>query len=382
MAQTGTIYGYHDGNTYSLANIYDEKLNEYNILAGTSAKNIISVSFNTETGVDYYFDSDAFTDTSSSSARARVAFIQSSTGIAFSASATKPITKIIPYLSNEHIAEWALKFNGSTQYFVIGQQASYSLNYANTATPVTWILIPLAKDAGGNYINAVHPSYEVEGVVFVDTSKYNKSYYRNSVYTNLRPLYSIPATHNVNGTTSHFRENILAPSYDLTNDDTPASFYIYADVHDENYTYVRELDHNFFDEPFHFRLQFFNSIDNPNYVYLCYINGELLFYKKRPANFEETLYRYYCWDHIVIGGYSQYVNNTKHYGINHFENLHVQNFKVSLLSPVYQKVNIPSNMLIRHNDANHYIPLTTSAANTSVPYIAVRHGNTNFYTIK
>ncbi len=86
MAQTGTIYGYHDGATYSLANVYDEKLNEYNILAGTSAKEIISVSFNTETGVDYYFDSDVATN------GMQINFYQSSTFIA--GTATRTITRL------------------------------------------------------------------------------------------------------------------------------------------------------------------------------------------------------------------------------------------------------------------------------------------------
>ena len=51
MSQVGTIKGYHDGATYSLADIYDEKLTEYNILAGTSAKEIVSVSFDSTSGI-------------------------------------------------------------------------------------------------------------------------------------------------------------------------------------------------------------------------------------------------------------------------------------------------------------------------------------------
>ena len=43
---------------------------------------------------------------------------------------------------------------------------------------------------------------------------------------------------------------------------------------------------------------------------------------------------------------------------------------------------VNANMMIRHNGANCYIPLTTNAAHTTAPYIAVRHGNTNYYTVK
>ena len=44
--------------------------------------------------------------------------------------------------------------------------------------------------------------------------------------------------------------------------------------------------------------------------------------------------------------------------------------------------NVNGNMLIRHNNANCYIPLTSNKANTSTPCLAVRHGSTNYYAIK
>lgn len=43
---------------------------------------------------------------------------------------------------------------------------------------------------------------------------------------------------------------------------------------------------------------------------------------------------------------------------------------------------VNANMMIRHNGANCYIPLTTNAAHTTAPYIAIRHGNANYYTVK
>lgn len=39
-------------------------------------------------------------------------------------------------------------------------------------------------------------------------------------------------------------------------------------------------------------------------------------------------------------------------------------------------------LLIRHNSANFYIPLTTDAANTTKPHLVTRHGSTNYYAIK
>lgn len=43
---------------------------------------------------------------------------------------------------------------------------------------------------------------------------------------------------------------------------------------------------------------------------------------------------------------------------------------------------VNANMMIRHNNANCYIPLTTNTAHTTAPYIAIRHGNANYYTVK
>ena len=43
---------------------------------------------------------------------------------------------------------------------------------------------------------------------------------------------------------------------------------------------------------------------------------------------------------------------------------------------------VNANMMIRHNNADCYIPLTTNAAHTTAPYIAIRHGSTNYFTVK
>lgn len=43
---------------------------------------------------------------------------------------------------------------------------------------------------------------------------------------------------------------------------------------------------------------------------------------------------------------------------------------------------VNANMMIRHNSANGYIPLTTDAAQTTKPYLVTRHGSTNYYAIK
>ena len=85
---------------------------------------------------------------------------------------------------------------------------------------------------------------------------------------------------------------------------------------------------------------------------------------------------------LAIGAYRSYNTSTKKYGTSNFAYISVTDFKASLLSPVYQKISVPGNMLIRHNGANCYVPLTTDKSLTSTPCLAVRHGNTNYYAIK
>ena len=45
-------------------------------------------------------------------------------------------------------------------------------------------------------------------------------------------------------------------------------------------------------------------------------------------------------------------------------------------------VAVNGNLRIRHNNANCYVPLTNNKSNTATPCLAVRHGSTNFYSIK
>ena len=369
MAQTGTIYGYHDGNTYSLANVYDEKLNEYNILAGTSAREIVSVSFNTETGVDYYFDSDVATN------GAYMNFMQSSTLLAAITSASKPISKITTYLSADHAAagyDYALNCTMSTKrYLVIGAE-NYPLE-----------LIPLTKDASGNYIKSIRPSFEYDGWFFINTSTYsnntNYSAQRALCYAALQIAYN-STTYKTPDKLHFLAEENDYPQFWFDSATATISPVIQTPVNGvllsttyPNLTYVRVLDRSVFDRPFHLKVQWFNGVDNPNYIMLCFVDDALYCYIPRtPDDVDKTYYGY------KIKGL--YLSTTRTVG--NPNDISVSSFKMSLLSPVYQKVNIPANMLIRHNATNHYIPLTTSTANTSAPYIAVRHGNTNFYTLK
>ena len=368
MAQTGTIYGYHDGNTYSLANIYDEKLNEYNILAGTSAREIVSVSFNTETGVDYYFDSDVATN------GAYIDFMQSSTLLASTATTSKPISKITTYLSANHAAagyDYALNCTKSTKRYLMIGAANYPLE-----------LIPLTKDASGNYVKSILPSYEYDGWFFIDTSTYSTG---GATYSHRRAFCYASLQIASNSTTYGNGDSVALDCPNFWFDSATAKIspvYIgtenkeYVSVRYPNFKWVRELDRSVFDRPFHLKVQWFNSIDNPDYIMLCFVDDALYCYIPRtPDDVEQEYYGY-----KIKGLYlsTRLSNNA----ITNPNDLHVSSFKMSLLNATYQKITVPANMLIRHNAANHYIPLTTSTANTSAPYLAVRHGNTNFYTIK
>lgn len=378
MPQVGTIKGYHGGATYSLANVYDEKLTEINILAGTSAKELVSISFNTDTGVDYYFDSDMLV----SNSNIKMALYQSGTSVTVVASISSATPdsgkKIIPYLSNEHaVSSSGYAFNHvSSRWLVIGQQPNSYTTQLST-TPKTFVLVPQTQNP------SISPSHETEGWFFVDTSSIKKS---NKTYQP-RFLWSIPVTYRKSNASSTSYGNVYTPvpSYDL-NAGTAASFQMYGDANTALYTYVRELPSNFFSEPFHLRVQWFNPVDNPKYVYLAFVNGELLFYKKRPENLANdesaTQYDFYYWDNIVMCAHSSYSTSTKKYGfLTRYSGIHVSSFRASLLSPVYQKIT-PSNLPIRHNNAKCYIPLTTDKSNTSAPCLAVRHGSTNYYAVK
>ena len=355
MSQVGTIKGYHDGSTYSLADIYDEKLTEYNILAGTSAKEIVSVSFDSTSGIVWSYDSDMATATNPN-----IFFLRSDTTIASTGNATMS-AKIIPYLSADHAAEGvALNISAASSHWL--------------QLP-TFVIVPKIQDASGNYVKSIRPSHEFEGRFFIDTSKSATQNKWNSP----RALFSIPEAISTTSANTTTKSNHYHPRYAY--DDSTAEIYM-SNYDTADYTYVRTLDRSVFDSPFHLRLQWLNSVDNPKYVWLCYVNGELYFYMLRPADAEDTEVYYCQWDHIAIGAYRSYNATTKKYGTSNFAYISVTDFKASLLSPVYQKISVPGNMLIRHNNANCYIPLTTNKANTSTPCLAVRHGNTNYYAIK
>lgn len=365
MAQTGTIYGYHDGNTYSLANIYDEKLSEYNILAGTSAREIFSLGFNTTSGIVASYAADLIPS-------GAVAVYHTTTLVASTANASKPATNIIPYLSTEHAAY------------------GYALNCANSVRRNAMMteevtLIPLTKDSSGNYIKRPYPSYELEGWFFINTSS-------KSAVTSIAALCGCGLGLDSNASSIYYGHNLIRrqPYYTYTastavihpfNTRTSGSEKVC-----DNLTYVRDLDRSVFDSPFHLKIQWFHPKDNPAYRMFCYVNNELYAYSPITENdrtqLEDDYYRC-AFSHISVGGCYVFDASSKTWKYSPAVNdVYVTNFKVSLLESAYTQIPVPANMLIRHADANHYIPLTTDAANTSAPYIAVRHGNTNFYTIK
>ena len=363
MSQVGTIKGYHDGASYNLADIYDEKMTEYNISAGTSARDIFEISFNTTSGIAASYASDFISS-------GVVAVYHSATFVASTSSTSKPATNIIQYLSSEHSASgYALNCATSVK------------RHARLVNDVT--IMPLTKDSSGNYVAKPFPSYELDGWFFIDTSS-------SASTTQIQPLCGCWLGLGTSSAISYgYTIGHRQPYYSYTassavihpfNTRLSNSYKIC-----DNLTYVRDLDRSVFNAPFHLKIQWFHPKDNPLYRMLCYVNGELYAYSPITENDRTQLegdYYQCALSHITVGGAYTFDASSKSWKYSYAINdIHVTNFKVSLLEPIYTKVPV-KNMLIRHNGSNCYIPLTTNKANTSTPCLAVRHGSTNYYAIK
>ena len=360
MSQVGTIKGYHDGATYSLANIYDEKLVEYNILAGTTEREILSVSFDSTVGIVANVDSDIVT-------QSNIMFYNNSTStaVATTANTNRPAANIIPYLSTEHAASgYALDLNYSSSN---KQFLKIVLNSSK------FNMVSMIKDSSNAYILQNLPSYAFEGCFFVDTSESAEV-----AFNSYKHLWFFHMLHKNSASASYSRELPFAGHYAYTAD-TAKIYPTYYSDHIDQFTYVRELDRSVFERPFKYRLEYFSQADNPQYSYIGYVNDQLYFY--RP-HYSVSQYVHCYFEPFYIG--VKIVNSSGQPSLNtgYPIRLSLTNFKFSLLSPVYQKVSVPANMLIRHNNANYYVPLTTNKTNTSTPCLAVRHGNTNYYAIK
>lgn len=381
MSQVGTIKGYHDGASYNLADIYDEKLVEYNILAGEVTGEVFLIDFNRDnigslegtntstgnlvhmySGVTYQNNPDVLTNT-----KLFVSFYKSASGmnnrrtaIAMTDSSSYPIKNIIPYVKGTNAAVGVALQIGS------GAKNLLELGKFN------WI--PAFQNTDGTYSMSRLPSFEFSGSVFIDFA--GNSYY-------WKPIFSVGLEYSNSPTsTNKVYANFCFCGYTPPYSEKKllSISNIYLDLlsrEEENVIYVRDIDPSTFDSPFHFRLQFFNYDDNPKCSVMCFVNDELYFYK--PNN-TTSLYSYYAWSNIFFGALC-YGGNVKTFTFHCSQAL--TNFKVSLLTPmIYQTVPVTSNLLIRHNGANCYVPLTTDKSLTSTPCLAVRHNNTNYYSIK
>lgn len=371
MSQTGTIYGCHDGNTYTLANVYDERLNEYNsIETGEAGDDVFAISFNRNQGYSYSLDAEkniAQIVDSGVNYVVNLNIITNTTyPISFYKNATElnsrtllarinnnsyPIKNIIQYVKTTNAAEgFALQMAAGSKHLL-------------EIKPFRWI--QPVQNSDETYSTFELPSYEYSGRIFLEAN-------------GLNPIFSSLHRFSTNTSISSFSRVYNSFFYYSTTGrlGIKTNYSALSTEFDSNLVYVRELDSSTFDSPFHFRLQRFNSADS-KYVYKCFINGELYFYTLRTGT---SSYSFYDWEDVWLGAFTY--TSIKATKFNYHSNLAITDFKVSLLSPVYQKITVPANMLIRHADANHYVPLTADAANTTAPYIAVRHGNTNFYTLK
>ena len=333
MSQVGTIKQYHDGVTYSLADVYDEKLSTVEKTDGSTVDINFSMQFDTTTGL--IFSGNAI----------EADYIWYCTATSATACSGVNPASFIEYVSDENAA--------SEFAFQIQKKLKGSIRIGNASHYIT--LLPAAT------FTSPVPTYTFEGDFFVDASKgtYCLLYTAvarlgiNSYQTDSSAFSAVRCIYNSSQTA-------LSPSY------TGAA--------SENNIYCFNIDKTFFDSPFHLR-----AVYNPNTEHSVeiYLNGELYMYVLR-----QTIYKFYLYyfERIVIGAGVSTDGSTVSASSTFF-NIALSDFKF-YTSPAVIPIPVQGNMLIRHNGANCYIPLTTNKANTSTPCLAVRHGNNNFYAIK
>lgn len=323
MAQTGTIYGYHDGATYSLANIYDERLSEYNEqntlylfhFDGTEGCIDVGNLWNSRSNlrINLIYNNANHFYTSNSADTNNLANLK---------------TDMVNFISTENAKfDYALQFNKTNKNSLLFSQNGIFgfYDYGNAFTIEMWVAIQptLSSETGRLYSVKIANASSGQSLL----------------------------THIVNYAYSN-SNNIVVPKI--------------LDV---------ELPSETFNAPFHFA----EVISNYGRDIKTFVNGSLI---KTSTSSHSTANAVYIYlGTIQISDKSVPGNVTLSELRFSKGSWYTDNFSVPT-APLTATLPVPANMLIRHNAANHYIPLTTSTANTSAPYIAVRHGNTNFYTLK
>ena len=336
MSQVGTIKGYHDGSTYSLADIYDEKTFDVEI----GATKVGDSDGSCKTIRTVWFDLDA----------------NSTTGIMFAddyyptrkpALHTSSSTTVSPlsYITTENTAFGGYGLRLDNSHFFHTQASANNGMYATT------------KSGTASYYAPVHT---VEFWMYVDTSTAESDTFTIFTYGRQYKASSGGATGGSYWTLTYTPDSVTSNSVTLSR--------------------------SILDKPFHYARVFgYGQKDS------CYINGELVYQGTNTSTVTYTAYStyWYCFGARATyasgqtGNYK--VTNYKFTGViseyrysigaRYHENFTPQSFKPKVIP-------VTANMLIRHNNANRYVPLTTDKSLTSTPCLAIRHNNTNYYAIK
>ena len=336
MSQVGTIKGYHDGSTYSLADIYDEKTFDVEIGALKVGDSVTGC----KTQRTVWFDLDANPTTG-------IMFADENFPTRKPTLHTNSTTTVspLPYITTENTAfgGYGLRLDNSHFFHTETSTSSGVYAYKKVGTVAYYM-----------------PVHTFECWLYVDTSAAESDTFYFFTYGFQYKL-------DGHATGGDYRTLKYTPdAVTLSNGAT--------------------LSRSILDKPFHFA-----EVLGYGETQRCYINGELVFQGTTAPTATYTSYSTY-WHCIgarttyLGSGTSQYkVTNYKFTGViseyrcsigaRYHENFTPQSFKPKVIPAT-------ANMLIRHNGANCYIPMTTDKSNTSTPCLAVRHGKTNYYAIK
>ena len=315
MSQVGTIKGYHDGASYNLADIYDEKLITIEKTADLTNAQCVYSFDSTTTGVNTFFANK------------------------------KKCTDFTSWISTENAKfDYALQFKG-TEYIIVPGGASSNVNIpANCESKIEgWFFVDTSADSDeGTFLSHQYIDYRYASNGYSDyyniNYKYVKNgdkisfYIRNVEFTGdinfNEPLYLVWLSKKISGTDTRWGYN---NSLYINGIECPSG----GIYHPSNYYNVGA-----------FRIG-------------CSYGGNVNAKTLTAPYFKGALSEFKITVPLVDDNVTSAISSVK-----------------STCIPA------DANMMIRHNNANCYVPLTTDKSLTSTPCLAVRHNNTNYYAIK
>ena len=337
MSQIGTIKQYHNGSTYSLAGIYNDKAAEleFDTLSNSGLPD------GCITAKVVYFDAE--TGIMSSWYKGEV----SNLSTAFYINGKRNDATAIDFITSEN----ALNFDKSQKtYLRTAANISPVINSKSTWTIECWYCVNTSAESDTGLIFSTGRSAKTVNDGNTDARTYSYS--------------------------------VLNFSYSYT--PTTAEIF-FGTSRPSGWTYVRELDRSVFNSPFHMAIVGCESGQHNR----IYINGQLYCYQNTTAstfpvyNIEMMMFGVgvkYNSSSYVFSVTTTYYNGALSsfrltFGARYHENFTPQSFEPKVIP-------VNANMLIRHNGANCYIPMTSNKSYTTTPCLAVRHGSTNYYAIK